>query len=152
MTDGAAFPPVVEECGVTIMRAIKGRRATKTWTWNDRLGQWHRTDYNAGASFHATEHQVHNLAELVEVLDIARRDPGAFAVRGELAPWVREMLGHNPHRTIRRQKLKKKNGEPTLVEVARRWVMADIDKWPIPPWGDLVDDPDKVIDHAIHEL
>ena len=41
---------------------------------------------------------------------------------------------------------------PTLIETPRRWLMIDIDEWPLPSWGDLADDPETVIDHAIHEL
>lgn len=156
--DGGAVKAVRNGCSVTVLRTAEGRRATKRWRWNATLSEWTKISYEAGAWFTPREHQVSNLHDLVEVLDAARRDPRAFVVRGALAPCAREQVEHDPKGPIRRRKhakADKQTGQivtPTLVEVARRWVMIDIDGWPLPNWADLVDDPEAAIEHAVHEL
>lgn len=155
MTEGVAplhDAAVPQGCGVTVLRALGARRATKLWRWNATLGEWSKVSYEAGALFEPREHQVRDLAELVQVLDDARRDPRAFVVRGALAPAVRERLAGDPDTRIRRRKHAKGGVEPSLVEVPRRWIMIDVDGWPLPGWADLVDDPEAAIDGAIHEL
>jgi len=151
VTTGAA-PTAYEGCGVTVLRAVKGRRATKQFQWNATLSEWTKVSYEAGAWFAPQERPANSLAELVQLLDVVRVDPSAFVVRGALAPWAREQLANDPECRIRRRKHRKNDVEPALVEVPRRWLMVDVDNWPLPNWSDLVDDPDAAIDSAIHEL
>jgi hypothetical protein len=142
----------VKACGLTILRTTGTALATKRWSWNRTLQEWRKVSYEAGAQFMPEERSVASLAELVAVLEHVSRDPRAFIVRGALSQSARDALGRNPDQPIRRHKHRKGNIAPTLEEVPRRWIMADIDNWPLPSWGDLADDPDTVIDHAIREL
>ncbi len=139
-------------CGVTVLRTVEGARATKEWRWHPQLQQWQKISYQAGAFFIPREHQVANLAELVEVLDDVRRDPCAFVVRGALTPATAEAVANNPMHRIRRRKHQKNGVEPTLVEVPRWWFMIDIDGWPLRASDDLAVDPESAIDNAIYEI
>jgi hypothetical protein len=139
-------------CGLTILRATGAARATKRWSWNPTLQEWRKVSYSAGARFTAEECSVTSLADLAAVLERVSLDPRAFIVRGNLSQSARDDLAGAAGQTIRRRKHLKNNILPTLEEVPRRWIMVDIDNWPLPTWGDLADDPDTVIEHAIHEL
>ncbi len=138
--------------GLTVLRCIGSGRATKEWQWTAHQNEWRRISYQAGAFFTPTEHQVRDLAELVDALDQVRRDPIALVVRGELTPAVRAAVTANPRYRCRRRKHLKDGVAPTLLEVPRQWVMIDIDGWPLRPSDDLAEDPDGAIDHAIYEL
>lgn len=139
-------------CGLTVLRTTGFARATKRWRWNLTLREWVKTSYTAGARFTAEELHVTSLADLVAVLACLTQDPRAFIVRGALSHAAHDEIAGDPGRTIRRRKHLKNNIAPTLEEVPRRWIMIDIDNWPLPSWGDLADDPDTVIEHAVHEL
>ncbi len=151
-----AAPPSNTGCGVTVLRTVKDARATKRWRWDVKGQEWSKISYEAGAWFIPQEHQIADLAGLVEVLDVLRRDPRAFVVRGSLTPGTVEAIAAATDRRethlIRRRKHAKGDIMPSLAEVPRRWIMVDIDNWPLPGWGDLVDDPETAIDTAIHEL
>ena len=139
-------------CGVTVLRSVGAARATKHWSWNPHLREWRKISYTAGSLFAPAEHQVGNLHELVRVIDTARRDPCTFVVRGALTPEAAAALAANPAHRIRRRLHAKAGIAPTLVEASRRWVMVDVDDWPLRPSDDLAADPETAIDHAIHEL
>jgi len=139
-------------CGITVLRTVDSARATKRWSWNATLGEWLKVSYQAGAWFVPAEHQVADLAALVSVLDQARRDPCAFVVRGALTPAAIEAMAAKPDGRIRRRKHQKNGVDPTLAEVPRRWVMIDVDGWPLRASDDLASDPESAIDTAIHEL
>lgn len=139
-------------CGVMILRTTGSALATKRWRWNPTLRQWSKRSYEAGAFFLAEEQPVASLAELADVLERIGQDPRAFIVRGALLDAAREQLARVPPRPIRRRKYAKGSMPPMFTETLRRWMMIDIDKWPLPGWADLADDPDTVIDHTIHAL
>ncbi|HEX2939587.1 MAG TPA: hypothetical protein VHO91_00975, partial [Rhodopila sp.] len=139
-------------CGLTVLRCTGAGRAAKTWRWDVARAQWSKISYSAGAWFQASEHAVADLHALAELLQQVQRDDRAFVVRGALAPDVATQVAADPAHLIRRRKHLKQNIQPTLVECDRRWLMIDIDGWPLPEWADLGDDPDGAIDHAIHEL
>lgn len=140
-------------CSITILRTIGNARATKRFVWRSALNEWEKISYQAGGWFHPTEHPVSSLADLAEVLEGARHDPRAFAVRGALAPWARDELARKPVFQIRRQKLAKPGrGEPPLVETPRYWLGIDIDAFPLLAHEDLADDPEAPIDRSITEL
>lgn len=135
---------------LTILRCTGSARATKRWSWNPTLQEWVKVGYQAGARFTAEEHPVADLADLATVLERVSADPRALVVRGILSQWARDELaaGH----TIWRRKHLKNGIQPTLEEASRRWIMVDVDNWPLPSWGDLADDPEIVLEHAIREL
>ena len=141
-------------CGLTILRTTgKAAYATKRWVWRASLAEWSKISYAAGARFHPEERPAASLTDLVGALDQVRRDPRAFVVRGALAPWVRLKLATNQDLVIARQKLAKVGRpEPSLVEVSRQWLMADVDNFPLLNSEDLLDDPEFPIDRAIREL
>lgn len=138
-----------------MLRTVGNARATKEWSWNPHQREWRKISYQAGAWFEPTQHQVENLGELVAILDRVRADPRAFVVRGDLTEAVIQAVQDaprgQPHR-IRRRKHEKGGVAPSLVETARRWVMVDIDNWPLRAVDDLATDPEDAIDNAIHEL
>lgn len=137
---------------LTVLRAIGSARATKQWRWDKSAQQWTKISYQAGAWFTPSIHPLASLADLVAVLQQVQHDPRAFVVRGGLAPHVAEAIKQDPEHRIRRRKHTKNGIDPSLIEVPRHWVMIDIDDWPLPLWGCLVDDPETAIDTAIHEL
>jgi hypothetical protein len=147
------MPAIREHCGVTVLRAIGDASATKRWVWRPALGEWSKISYSAGARFRPQEQAAASLKDLVRVLDEVRRDPQAFLVRGALAPWAQEQLADGDGLLIKRQKLiKAGRGEPSLIEVPRRWIMIDVDSFPLLESEDLLDDPEFPIDRAIREL
>ena len=139
-------------CGLTVLRTVGNARATKQWRWNPNGQEWSKISYQAGAWFVPREHQVVDLAGLMAVLEQVQHDPRAFVVRGALTPEAADGVAADPGHRIRRRKHAKGDVSPSLVEVPRRWIMVDIDNWPLPAWGDLVDDPEMAIDLAINEL
>ena len=122
-------------CGVTVLRTVGNARATKRWKWDAATAQWSKISYEAGAWFLPREYRVSNLAELVAVLDRVQHDERAFVVRGALRPNAATALAENPDHRIRRRKHTKGGIDPSLAEVPRRWIMIDIDNWPLPGWG-----------------
>ena len=139
-------------CGVTVLRALPGRHAAKQWIWSPTARCWRKIDYDLGGRFRTTEYPVANLAELGGVLERVRRDPRAVVVRGALRSDAADALAANPNHTIRRLKHAKANAPASLGEVARRWIMIDIDHWHMPAWADLADDPESVIEAAIGDV
>jgi hypothetical protein len=129
------------------------RFATKRWAWNPTLNEWRSIAYDAGATFTAEERPVSGLDDLAAVLKGIRRDPTAFIVRGELLPDVRAAVELDPGHRIRRAKKKGEKGQaPTLAECPRRWLMVDVDNYPLPGWADLADDPEAAVEAAIRDL
>lgn len=149
---GSAAQSALTGCGLTVLRTVDNARATKRWTWNPTLGEWLKVSYSAGKWFTAVEHQVADLAGLVDVLDVVRADPQAFVVRGTLSSDAAEAVAANPAHRIRRRKHLKQGVDPTLIETPRQWAMVDVDGWPLRASDDLATDPESAIDTAIQEL
>ena len=138
--------------GYTVLRTQRGRSASKRWTWNPTLGHWLKNDYGAGMLFSPTEEVAGSLDELAVAIIRISADPSAMIIRGALTKDRREALKANPDLTVRRQKLKKGDGEPPLFEVPRCWLMLDIDNFPLRGSDDLVDDPESAVAYAIEEI
>jgi hypothetical protein len=117
-------------CALTILRTTGAARATKRWSWNPTLQEWRKVSYSAGARFTAEEFPVASLADLAVVLERVSLDPRAFILRGKLSQAARDAGGMG--QTIRRRKHCKNGVAPTLEEAPRRWIMIDIDNWPLP--------------------
>lgn len=137
---------------MTILRTGSERLATKQWTRDPNRHEWSKRSHDAGALFTAEERPVASPEALVQLLEEIRPDPPAFVIRGELAPWVRRGIADDPGIRIRRFKHPKGQNRATLVEVSRRWIMVDIDNWPLPLDADLAVDPDVSIALAIKAL
>jgi len=143
-------------CGFTVLRCRGDRFATKRWVWNSHLGQWVKTSYGAGREFIPTECHVSDLRSMGDALEMLRKDPRAFIVRGALSPAaaaiVKDSVGARHTPFVRRLK-KARHGHPaTLVDVSRSWLLIDIDHFKLRPSDSLADDPEAAIEHAIHEL
>jgi hypothetical protein len=143
---------------LTIFRTIPTphgapRYATKRWMWRGALQEWQGVAYDTGATYHVYERPIGNLQDLALLLDQVRSDPRSFIVRGEVLPEVRETIAENPYTTVRRAKLEnKKGGKPSVADCKRRWLMIDVDSYPLPTWASLVDEPEAVVEAAIHDL
>jgi len=141
---------------VTIMRTVPSRTgersATKRWAWNHTLHEWRSMAYDAGAFFTVEERPVGSLQDLAAVVEDVRRDPRAFMVRGAPTAAVRTEIAANPTAVFRRRKHPRGDTPATLDEASRHHLMIDIDGWPLPDWADLADDPEAVIDAAVHDL
>ncbi len=140
------------KCGFTILRARTGCYCTKQWSWDASRKIWAKTSYSAGLLFTVEEVTFTSLKEMAVILDKLRGDSKAFVVRGKLLPDVKEKVRADPAATIYRLKKENKGRPPTLAEVPRRWLMIDVDDWPLPPWADLAGDPGPVIKAAVREL
>ncbi|HEY8612347.1 MAG TPA: hypothetical protein VIL69_13775 [Roseomonas sp.] len=93
------------------------------------------------------------LVDVASVVEDSRHDPRVFVVRGKLLPEALAALAENPQYRFRRAKKVSKTGKAaTLAEVARRWVMIDIDGYPMRDSADLATDPEEVIESAIRDL
>jgi hypothetical protein len=106
---------------ITVLLCARGKRAAKAYY--DPAED--PSEYDAGKYFEPVETEVSNLAELAEVLDDLRGEPGAFVVRG--APIERGA------KKVRRVCQRQKDG--TLAEfesAAHHWVMLDADKTEVP--------------------
>lgn len=137
--------------GLVVLRCARaGCGASKRWQWDAEYQQWVKFSYEAGTKFHAEEHAPANLRELADLLERVHLDPLAFIVRGELTASARDAVAAG--KPILRRKLARGMALPTLEEADRQWIMLDIDKWPLPPWGDLADDPEAIIEAAITGL
>lgn len=145
--------------GLTVLRCVGDKRATKRFVWNHGLGEngaWVKTSFNAGAVFIPVEHRLANLRSLADLVEGLRSDPRAFIVRGGLSDTALAEVSRATaaRRTPRIRRLKRARGDiqPTLIDLPRTWVLVDIDNWRLRGSDDLVDDPESAIDAAIHEL
>lgn len=145
--------------GLTVLRCVFGKRAAKRFFWQPKLGTdgaWGEDKYDAGWEFIPSDHHFADLQELADFLDKLRHDHRAFVVRGGLSDaalaQVNQALATRHTPRIRRYLTARPNHPATLIDLPRRWVMFDIDKWPLRPSDDLVDDPEGAIEHAIHKL
>ena len=131
---------------VTVFRCQPDKRATKKWSWNLQAQGWILSGFDAGTLFTAAEYPVASMGDLVEVLDTVQWDSRSFVVSGKLTD-----AGRSGGR-IRRLKLDRDGAKPTLCDGEQEWFAVDIDKYPMPGWANLVDDPELIIEYAIREL
>ena len=124
-------------CHITVLRTAGPYQvATKHWRWNPIRNAWTKiSDFSAGGWFTAEVRPVASLDDLSTTLDVIRRDPRAFIVRGELTEQARTAIASDPQQRIRRRKIARDGILPSLQEVALRWIMIDIDGWELPEWG-----------------
>ena len=143
-----------QACGFTVFRTTKDTCATKRWHWTGH--EWRKVSYSAGARFDAQEVTFSTIDDLAAILERVRRDPRAFVVRGALTEYARTEIAkarrERKPAAIRRRKHDREDAPATLAEVDRRWLMGDIDNFPLPPWADLAEDPGLVVEHAVREL
>lgn len=145
--------------GLTVLRCVGDKRATKKFAWNHGLGEsgaWVKTSFTAGAVFIPVEHRLADLRSLADLVEGLRSDPRAFIVRGGLSDTALAEVSRAVAvcQTPRIRRLKRARGDvqPTLIDLPRSWVMVDIDNWRLRSSDDLVDDPEGAIEHAISEL
>ena len=90
---------------------------------------------------------------LYSLLDEIRTRGNVVAVRGDLDQAYYAAKEHDPNYKIARRKNDKGDGIPAhLLEVQRRWIMHDLDDYPLPPDADLAIDPVGIIDAAIRNV
>lgn len=129
-------------CGITILRAHNERRLAKRFALASN-GVVRKIDYDSPTWFTAETRAVAGIHDLHAVLQDIEADPHACVIRGALRDGVA------PDRVRRR---KKGDGAP-FEEVARQWVMLDIDSTvALPAATSLLDDPDAVARYLLDIL
>ena len=145
------------ECGITLLETIGYDRRTgepnlagKTFTATDE--GWSKKSYGAGYKFRVTECSVANLADLHDVIKAVSPNSHFFAIRGAPNALGRRLLAAHKGQPIRRLLLPQSDGtQPNFEDVPRRWVMFDLDKYPLGD-ADLSTDPEAAIEAAIRNL
>ena len=145
-----------QTCSLTILRTVANTAATKRFVWDEHSQEWRKNSYSAGAWFEPREVSFSGIDGLAAVVEQVRRDSRALIVRGALTEYAKAIVveAREARRLplIKRRKHDRPNDPATLVEADRHWLMADVDNWPLPPWADLAEDPDLVVEHAVREL
>ena len=137
--------------GLTVLLCQGDHTASKRYI---RAGEgWNKIDFDLGFKFRPAPYALDNLAELAYLIEEIRHWHHAVVVRGELTPDALAAIERDRAFTIARRKNDRGDGVPaSLVETARRWVMVDVDSYPLPADADLTADIDAIIDGAIHTL
>jgi hypothetical protein len=129
--DTAAAPD-----GLTVLLCQGDHTASKRYI---RAGEgWDKIDFDLGFKFRPAPYALNNLAELADLIEEIRHWHHAVVVRGELTPDALAAIERDREFTIARRKNDRGDGVPaSLVETARRWVMVDVDTYPLPADADL---------------
>jgi len=114
---------------ITVMQARPGKRMAKTMLPDGRF-----IDYDSARYFNAETAPLAGLADLWPLLHWLLPRHDRCVVRGRL-------IAGDTARNIRRllYKDKKTGDQPTLIDVARHWLMLDVDGIPRPPNVDAAD-------------
>jgi hypothetical protein len=118
-----------DPCGCTVLVPKAGHTATKTYGADSGspTGFRKQSDYDLGWEFAAHEARLEDLDALAGLAaGLADRD--GILVRGELTEAGRE----DRDAANRRINPKREGDRPSLRACARRWVMFDVDKLPMP--------------------
>lgn len=128
--------------------------ASKTYQWTGAA--WDKcSDYDRHHDVGLFPVPVSGLDELAQVVEIAAAN-GAYIVRGTLTPHALDQLEREGAGAfLNRRKVAARPGDkPSLREADRRWVMLDIDGWPVPAVLSLhdQDDHEQIIDALIRDV
>ena len=138
-------------CALTLLTTDKS--ASKLYTALPDGRYTKVRDYDLGFLLHAERREVADLNSLYSLLDEIRTRGNVVAVRGDLDRAYYAAKEHDPNYKIARRKNDKGDGIPAhLLEVQRRWIMHDLDDYPLPPDADLAIDPVGIIDAAIRDV
>lgn len=110
-----------------------GPLLTKTWQADGTI-----KGYDRAKHFNVQELPVSNIRELASLLTSLERDPKRCVIRGRLKHDTEEPV----QRTLE-----------NFEEVARHWLMADVDDYDLPDGLDLIERPEEAVLHFVrHEL
>jgi putative DNA primase/helicase len=139
--------------GLTVLVTDAEHSASKAYACQPD-GVWKKTaDYDLGFWFRPNPYECADLHDLADLIEAIRAGGDACLIRGELDQAARDKLAGNSDYKIARRKNPKPDGIPShICEAPRRWIMVDIDGYPLPPDADLATDPVRAIDGAIHAL
>jgi hypothetical protein len=139
--------------GLTILRTLGGLLATKRWTWHAATQCWLKKSYDKAAQFSVSEvTEMTGVDDLAEAVRFAASDPCQMIIRGALSDTARARIAVDPNTRVTRRKRARGDIEPDFIEVARQWLMIDIDNFRMRARDDLADDPDSAIRYAIEEM
>lgn len=139
--------------GLTILRTTGGLLATKRWTWHAATQCWLKKSYDRAARFSVAEvTDMTGVNDLAEAIRFAASDPCRMIIRGGLSDAARARIAKNRNTPVTRRKRARGGIEPDFIEVARQWLMIDIDNFQMRSRDDLVLDPEGVIQYAIEEI
>jgi predicted P-loop ATPase len=104
---------------LTVLKALGDHRACKVWDGDTKY------DYAAGWLFEWSVIPVHDIHELIQVLEVLRHEKQYYVIRGALIPGA-------PPQVERRYKPKPDRSTPWIESAERQWVMIDVDKTDVP--------------------
>lgn len=120
---------------LTVLRCDEdGAIAVKTWVFGASEPIGHKTR----KWFRQRKEEVSGIYDLDRVLCVIEQRQDELVIRGELKP---ELDPDDPVRAT----VKFNKGPPYFDRVPHRWVMFDIDKFPVPEWGNIRNDPEAVV-------
>ncbi len=132
---------------VTILKAIGGQSATKTWEWRPEEDRFENTiNYGRAKRFQFSSCDVEGVRELGELIERLRAEATCFVIRGSLRPEI----------DATKPVLRRKRAEPPepayFEDVPRQWGMIDVDSYEVPEGLNLDEHIDDTIKHAIADL
>ena len=160
--EGVPLDPTFSDCGLLVITPWKRARftghairasASKTFNWNS-AGWTKISDYDQHREVSITPAAVRNLTELAQIIEVVA-NADAYLVRGALTQHGLDALTSDDSIFLNRRKLANCPGDkPSLQEADRRWVMLDVDGWPVPHHLALydVDDHEAIIDAMIRDV
>jgi hypothetical protein len=139
--------------GLTILRTMGGLLATKRWTWRAATQCWLKKSYDKAARFSMAEvNEMTGIDDLAEAVRFAASDPRQMIIRGALSDSAQVRIVGDPNTRVTRRKRARGGIDPDFIEVARQWLMIDIDNFQMRAHDDLADDPESAIQYAIEEV
>jgi uncharacterized protein (DUF927 family) len=138
-------------CALTLLTSDKS--ASKIYTAMPNGSYPKFRDFDLSLLLQAESRDIADLGSLYTLLDDIRSRGDVVIVRGELDEAFYTAKQRNRNYKIARRKNDKGDGIPAhLTEASRRWVMWDVDKYPLPPDANLAIDPVGIIDAAIRNV
>ena len=118
--------------------------ATKTFQFDPLCRVWAKvSDYDRHSDVLLMRGPCTSLAELADLIQVIAAND-CYIVRGEITEAAEAVMAGDGF-CNRRKMPRGSNDHPSLREIARRWLMIDVDDWPIPAYLSLADASDHVL-------
>lgn len=137
---------------LTVLTVGPDKRTSKLLRRREADGTVEVLGYGHAKYFRFSEVPFSDLQSFAHAFDRIRRNPRAMIVRGAMTDYVRSALQANPDQTFRRLSEPQDVILRRLSIVPRRWCMADIDEYPLPPGAELTHDAEEIIAALLPEV